>query len=89
MSLVIKGGTIITADCSFKGDVYCEGGLIKAVGDVSNAPASAEVIDASGQFVMPGGIDPHTHMELPFMGHGGVGGFLFPARPRALPAATP
>jgi dihydropyrimidinase len=68
MSLVIKGGTIVTAERSFKGDVYCEGGLIRAVGDTSNAPASAEVIDASGQLVMPGGIDPHTHMELPFMG---------------------
>src|SRR5664279_828861 len=68
MSQVIKGGTIVTAERSFKGDVYCEGGVIKAVGDVSNAPANAAVIDASGQLVMPGGIDPHTHMELPFMG---------------------
>ena len=68
MSLVIKGGTIVTAEASFRGDVYCEGGLIKAVGDVSNAPAGAEIIDASGQYVMPGGIDPHTHMQLPFMG---------------------
>ena len=68
MSLVIKGGTVVTADTQFRGDVYCEGGVIKAVGDVSNAPADAEVIDASGQYVMPGGIDPHTHMQLPFMG---------------------
>src|ERR1700710_1658545 len=68
MSLVIKGGAIVTARTSLQGDVYCEGGLIKAVGDVSNAPANADVIDASGQLVMPGGIDPHTHMELPFMG---------------------
>ncbi|HEY4940310.1 MAG TPA: dihydropyrimidinase [Rhizomicrobium sp.] len=68
MSLVIKGGTIVTADTQFRGDVYCEDGIIKAVGDVSNAPASAEIIDASGQYVMPGGIDPHTHMQLPFMG---------------------
>jgi len=68
MSLVIKGGTIVTADATFRGDVYCENGLIKAVGDCSNAPASAEVIDAGGQYVMPGGIDPHTHMQLPFMG---------------------
>ena len=68
MSLVIKGGTIVTAEASYRGDVYCEGGLIKAVGDVSNAPAGAQVIDASGQYVMPGGIDPHTHMQLPFMG---------------------
>ena len=68
MSLVIKGGTIVTADTQFRGDVYCEDGLIRAVGDVSHAPAGAEVIDASGQYVMPGGIDPHTHMQLPFMG---------------------
>src|ERR1700744_5420700 len=68
MSLVIKGGTIVTAERSFPGDVYCEGGLIKAVGDVSNAPAGVDVIDASGQLVMTGGNDPHTHMELPFMG---------------------
>jgi len=68
MSLLIKGGTIVTADATFRGDVYCADGLIKAVGDCSNAPASAEVVDAGGQYVMPGGIDPHTHMQLPFMG---------------------
>src|SRR3954471_481481 len=68
MSLVIKGGTVVTAERSFKADVYCEDGLIKAVGDVSNAPAGAQPIAADCQFVMPGGIDPHTHMELPFMG---------------------
>jgi dihydropyrimidinase len=68
MSLVLKGGTIVTAERSFKGDIWCEGGLIRAIGDVSNAPAGSEIIDASDQLVMPGGIDPHTHMELPFMG---------------------
>lgn len=67
MSLLIRGGTIVTADRSFRGDVYCDGGLIKAVGEV-DAPAGAEIIDAGGQLVMPGGIDPHTHMQLPFMG---------------------
>jgi dihydropyrimidinase len=68
MSILIRGGTIVTADATVRGDVYCENGLIKAVGDCSNAPASAETIDAAGQYVMPGGIDPHTHMQLPFMG---------------------
>jgi dihydropyrimidinase len=68
MSLVIRNGTIVTAERSFKGDVWCEDGLIKAVGDVTGVPADAQVIDATGQLVMPGGIDPHTHMELPFMG---------------------
>jgi dihydropyrimidinase len=42
--------------------------VIAAVGPSLDAPAGTEVIDAGGAFVMPGGIDPHTHMELPFMG---------------------
>jgi dihydropyrimidinase len=68
MSILIKGGTIVTADQIFKGDVYCQDGIIKAIGLNLETPAKTEVIDASGQYVMPGGIDPHTHMELPFMG---------------------
>ncbi|MFQ5971386.1 MAG: dihydropyrimidinase [Alphaproteobacteria bacterium] len=68
MSVVIRGGTVVTAEDSFRADVYCEDGGIKAVGPDIEAPRGAEVVDASGCNVMPGGIDPHTHMELPFMG---------------------
>jgi dihydropyrimidinase len=68
MSIVIRGGTVVTAEQSQRADVYCEDGIVKAIGLDLDVPASAEVIDASGQFVMPGGIDPHTHMQLPFMG---------------------
>lgn len=68
MSLLIRGGTVINADRRERADVLCDGGEIKAVGANLEAPAGAEVIDAGGQYVMPGGIDPHTHMELPFMG---------------------
>lgn len=68
MSLLIKGGTVVTAEDKFRADVYCEGGKIVAVGPDLDAPAGAQVIDAGGQYVMPGGIDPHTHMQLPFMG---------------------
>ncbi|MFC6669872.1 dihydropyrimidinase [Marinobacterium aestuariivivens] len=68
MSVLIKGGTVVTADQSLRADVYCENGLIAAIGENLEVPASAEVIDAGGQYVMPGGIDPHTHMQLPFMG---------------------
>ena len=68
MSIIIKGGTVVTASQSYKADVYCEGGVIKAIGKDLDAPSEAEVIDAGGQLVMPGGIDPHTHMQLPFMG---------------------
>lgn len=68
MSVLIKGGTVVTADHTFKSDVYCEDGKIVAVGENLDVPASAEVVNADGQYVMPGGIDPHTHMQFPFMG---------------------
>ena len=68
MSVLIKNGTIVNADQSFKADVLCADGKIQEIGSNISAPNGAEVIDAAGQFVMPGGIDPHTHMQLPFMG---------------------
>ncbi len=68
MSLLIRGGTIVTADQTFRGDVYCADGQIKAIGEKLDVPARTRTVDAGGQYVMPGGIDPHTHMELPFMG---------------------
>ena len=68
MSLLIRGGTVVNADQSQRADVLCEGGVIRAVGPDLQAPAGAEVVDAGGALVMPGGIDPHTHMQLPFMG---------------------
>ncbi|SIP95924.1 dihydropyrimidinase [Marinobacterium stanieri] len=68
MSIVIRNGTIVNADQTFSADVYCEEGKIVAIGNDLDVPSSAKEIDASGQYVMPGGIDPHTHMQLPFMG---------------------
>ena len=68
MSTLIRGGTVVTADDTFRADVYTDEGVIKAVGENIEAPGDARVIDAGGQLIMPGGIDPHTHMELPFMG---------------------
>src|SRR4051794_40081221 len=68
MSILIRGGTVVTAEQSFRADVYCENGTIVAIGDGFDPPVGAEVVDAGGMYVMPGGIDPHTHMELPFMG---------------------
>ncbi|MDP9043558.1 MAG: dihydropyrimidinase [Pseudomonadota bacterium] len=67
-SVLIRGGTVVNAESSVVADVWCEGGLIRAVGPGLAAPAGCTVIDAGGALVMPGGIDPHTHMELPFMG---------------------
>jgi dihydropyrimidinase len=68
VDLLIRGGTVVNADRQFRADVLCVDGLIAAVGDNLSATAGTQIIDAGGQFVMPGGIDPHTHMQLPFMG---------------------
>ena len=66
--VVIRNGTIVTALDQYVADIYCEDGVIKAIGGALEVPAGSEVVDASGQLVFPGGIDAHTHMELPFMG---------------------
>ena len=68
MATLIRGGTVVNADRAFRADVLCEGDKIVAVGPGLAAPPGAEIVDAGGQYVMPGGIDPHTHMNLPFMG---------------------
>ncbi len=68
MALLIRGGTVVTAERTFRADVLTDGGLIQQIGPDLEAPSGAEVVDAGGCYVMPGGIDPHTHMELPFMG---------------------
>ncbi len=67
-SLHIRGGTVVNADRQFRADVITQDGKIVAVGESLATPAGATVVDAGGQYVMPGGIDPHTHMQLPFMG---------------------
>ncbi len=62
---VIKGGTIVTADRTYVSDVKIEDGRIAEIGpDLSGG----ETLDATGCFILPGGIDPHTHLEMPFMG---------------------
>ncbi|SEM59341.1 dihydropyrimidinase [Loktanella fryxellensis] len=65
MSTVIKGGTVVTADLTYVADVLVDGGRIAAIGPDLTGDT---VLDAAGCYVMPGGIDPHTHLEMPFMG---------------------
>jgi dihydropyrimidinase len=65
MATVIKNGTIVTADLTYKADVKIEGGKIVEIGPDLKGD---EMLDASGCYVMPGGIDPHVHLEMPFMG---------------------
>ena len=67
MSVLIKGGRVVTASDVFVGDVLIEGERIVAVG--SSLTAAAEVvIDATGKLVLPGAVDPHTHLDMPFGG---------------------
>ena len=68
MSLLIKGGTVVTHADTHRADVLCVDGKIHAIGTDLDVPEGCEIVDASHQLVMPGGIDPHTHMQMPFMG---------------------
>jgi dihydropyrimidinase len=67
MTLLIKGGTVVTASDQYAGDVFVEGEKIVAIG--SSLTMSADrVIDAADKYVLPGGIDVHTHLDMPFGG---------------------
>ena len=67
MSILIKGATLITASETFTADLLIEGERIAQVGVDLQAPG-AELIDAQGKLLMPGGVDPHTHFDLPMFG---------------------
>lgn len=65
MSLIIKNGTIVTASDMYKGDLEIKDGIISHIGLDIQSKDMDKVIDASGQYVFPGGIDPHVHFEHP------------------------
>jgi dihydropyrimidinase len=65
MTTIIKNGTVVTADLTYKADVKIEDGTITEIGP--NLSGGTQ-LDATGCYVMPGGIDPHVHLEMPFMG---------------------
>lgn len=67
MSILIKNGNIVTASENFIGDIFIEGETISAIGKNLNYEAD-KVIEASGKLIFPGGIDPHVHLDMPFMG---------------------
>ncbi len=67
MSILIKNGRVVTATDDYFGDVYIEGEKVVQVGTNLDVTAD-EVLDASGKLVIPGGIDPHTHLDMPFGG---------------------
>src|SRR5256886_1212079 len=67
MSILIKGGRVITAADDYVADVYVEDERISLIGESLDQPAD-KVIDATGKYVLPGGVDPHTHLDMPFGG---------------------
>jgi dihydropyrimidinase len=68
MSILIKGGTVVSATGAVAADVLVDGEVIAAVAAPGTLSEVDEVIDATGKYVLPGGIDVHTHMEMPFGG---------------------
>ena len=67
MSVLIKGGRIVTAADDYVADVYVEDETVTLIGESLDQPAD-KVIDATGKYVLPGGVDPHTHLDMPFGG---------------------
>ncbi|GFR51732.1 hypothetical protein Agub_g14105 [Astrephomene gubernaculifera] len=67
-TILIKGGTVVNHDQQFEADVLIRDGIIVDVAPDIEAPPGCLVLPAAGLFVMPGGIDPHTHLDMPFMG---------------------
>jgi len=67
MSVLIKGGRVVTAADDYVADVFIEGERITLIGESLDIAAD-KVIDARGKYVLPGCVDPHTHLEMPFGG---------------------
>ena len=67
MKTLIKGGKLVTAEKTFSADILVENDKISQIGQNLQAP-EAEVLDASGKFILPGGVDPHVHLDLPMAG---------------------
>jgi len=64
MTILIKSGTLVTAAETFQADILIEGDQITSIG-VNIEAEDAHIIQADGKIIMPGGVDPHTHFDLP------------------------
>src|SRR6195256_2181630 len=68
MSLLIRNGTVVTADSTFPADILIEGETIREARPGIPVEPAHEVVDATGMLLLPGGIDVHTHLDMPFGG---------------------
>src|ERR1700738_883683 len=76
MRTLIKNGTCVTASDTFAADLWIENGKIVALARSGQALGTADtVIDAKGKYVIPGGIDAHTHLDMPFGGTNSIDDF--------------
>jgi dihydropyrimidinase len=87
MSVLIKGGRVITAADDYVADIFIEGERISVIGENLDIPAD-KVIDASGKYVLPGGVDPHTHLEMPWRGETTIDDFETGQRAAAFGGTT-
>lgn len=71
MSLLIRGGEIVTGENNYQADIFVDGEVIRAIGSNLSMPAD-NVIDATGLYVMPGGVDPHCHIQMKLGDHATV-----------------
>src|SRR5271168_1290094 len=88
MGTLIRNGTVVTADRSFAADVLIEGSTISEVREGIRASAAHTIVDATGMFILPGGIDVHTHLDMPFGGTTSSDDFLTGTRAAAIGGTT-
>jgi dihydropyrimidinase len=87
MDLIIKNGTIVTAKEIFVGDIAVKDGKIVCIG--TNLPDNGEkIVDATGKLVLPGAIDVHTHLAMPFGGTVSADSYLAGTRAAACGGVT-
>jgi dihydropyrimidinase len=85
---LIQNGTVVNADSTVRADVLIDGGIIKEVRRGIPTTAAQTIVDATGLLLMPGGIDAHTHLDMPFGGTNSADDFLTGTRAAAIGGTT-
>lgn len=88
MSVLIRNGTVVTAEKSFPADILVEGETIREVRSGIEPSHAHSIVDAAGMYLLPGGIDAHTHLDMPFGGTTSSDDFLTGTRAAAIGGTT-